>query len=44
MKSQRSIILKAIEEELSVMEDMLRKLKLIVDPDAVWIVEDDGEV
>ncbi|MCK5128291.1 MAG: hypothetical protein KAQ68_00455 [Clostridiales bacterium] len=29
--------------ELSVMEDMLRKLKLIVDPDAVWIVEDDGK-
>jgi ribosomal protein S18 acetylase RimI-like enzyme len=26
--------------ELPVMEDMLRKLKLIVDPDAVWIVED----
>lgn len=29
--------------ELSVMEDMLRKLKLIVDPDAVWIVENDGK-
>jgi ribosomal protein S18 acetylase RimI-like enzyme len=26
--------------ELSVMEDMLRKLKMIVDPDAVWIIED----
>ena len=26
--------------DLPVMEDMLRKLKLIVDPDAVWIVED----
>ena len=26
--------------ELPVMEDMLRKLRLIVDPDAVWIVED----
>lgn len=25
--------------ELPVMEDMLRKLKMIVDPDAVWIVE-----
>jgi len=29
--------------ELPVMEDMLRKLKLIVDPDAVWIVEDNGK-
>jgi len=29
--------------ELTVMEDMLRKLKLIVDPDAVWIVEDSGK-
>lgn len=29
--------------ELSVMEDMLSKLKLIVDPDAVWMVEDDGK-
>lgn len=29
--------------ELSVMEDMLKKLKLIVDPDAVWMVEDDGQ-
>lgn len=29
--------------ELPVMEDMLRKLKLIVDPDAVWIVEDKGK-
>ena len=29
--------------DLSVMEDMLRKLKLVVDPDAVWIVEDDGK-
>ena len=28
--------------DLPVMEDMLRKLKLIVDPDAVWIVEDKG--
>ena len=28
--------------ELPVMEDMLKKLKLIVDPDAVWIVEDKG--
>jgi len=28
--------------ELDVMEDMLNKLKLIVDPDAVWIVEDNG--
>lgn len=28
--------------ELSVMEDMLKKLKLIVDPDAVWMVEDSG--
>jgi ribosomal protein S18 acetylase RimI-like enzyme len=26
--------------ELPVMEDMLKKLKLIVDPDAVWIVEE----
>ncbi len=29
--------------ELPVMEDMLRKLKLIVDPDAVWLVEDGGK-
>ncbi len=29
--------------ELPVMEDMLKKLKLIVDPDAVWIVEDKGK-
>ena len=29
--------------ELPVMEDMLKKLKLIVDPDAVWIVEDNGK-
>ncbi len=29
--------------ELPVMEDMLKKLKLIVDPDAVWIVEDCGK-
>lgn len=29
--------------ELPVMEDMLKKLKLIVDPDAVWMVEDDGK-
>ncbi|MDD5017724.1 MAG: hypothetical protein PHO15_06475 [Eubacteriales bacterium] len=29
--------------ELSVMEDMLRKLRLIVDPDAVWMVEDAGK-
>jgi GNAT superfamily N-acetyltransferase len=29
--------------ELPVMEDMLRKLRLIVDPDAVWIVEDGGK-
>ncbi len=28
--------------ELPVMEDMLKKLGLIVDPDAVWIVEDSG--
>ncbi|MBN2853750.1 MAG: hypothetical protein JXQ23_13520 [Clostridia bacterium] len=28
--------------ELSVMEDMLKKLRLIVDPDAVWMVEDNG--
>ncbi len=28
--------------ELPVMEDMLRKLKLIVDPDAVWMVEYKG--
>ena len=27
--------------ELPVMEDMLKKLKLIVDPDAVWILETD---
>ena len=25
------------------MEDMLKKLKLIVDPDAVWMVEDNGK-
>lgn len=29
--------------ELPVMEDMLRKLRLIVDPDAVWIAEDNGK-
>ena len=29
--------------ELPVMEDMLRKLKLIVDPDAVWMAEDNGK-
>ena len=29
--------------ELPVMEDMLKKLKLIVDPDAVWILEADGK-
>ncbi len=29
--------------ELPVMEDMLKKLKLIVDPDAVWIAEYHGE-
>jgi len=29
--------------ELPVMEDMLKKLKLIVDPDAVWIVENEGK-
>ncbi len=29
--------------DLPVMEDMLRKLQLIVDPDAVWIVEDKGK-
>ena len=28
--------------ELAVMEDMLKKLKLIVDPNAVFMVEDDG--
>lgn len=28
--------------ELNVMEDMLKKLKLIVDENAVWIVEDSG--
>ncbi|MEX1308065.1 MAG: GNAT family N-acetyltransferase [Eubacteriales bacterium] len=28
--------------ELPVMEDMLKKLRLVVDPDAVWIVEDRG--
>lgn len=28
--------------ELPVMEDMLKKLRMIVDPDAVWIVEDKG--
>ncbi len=30
--------------ELSVMEDLLKKLKLIVDTDAVWMVEDKGKV
>ena len=29
--------------ELPVMEDMLKKLKLIVDPDAVWMVEHEGK-
>ena len=29
--------------ELPVMEDMLKKLKLIVDPDAVWVVENEGK-
>ncbi len=29
--------------DLPVMEDMLRKLRLIVDPDAVWMVEDGGK-
>ena len=29
--------------ELPVMEDMLNKLKLIVDPDAVWMVEHEGK-
>ena len=29
--------------ELSVMEDMLSKLRLIVDPDAVWIVEENNK-
>jgi len=29
--------------ELPVMEDMLKKLKLVVDPDAVWICEADGK-
>lgn len=29
--------------ELPVMEDMLKKLKLIVNPDAVWILETGGE-
>ncbi|MFO7611185.1 MAG: GNAT family N-acetyltransferase, partial [Clostridia bacterium] len=29
--------------ELPVMEDMMKKLRLIVDPDAVWIVEDEGK-
>jgi hypothetical protein len=29
--------------ELSVMEDMLKKLKMIVDVDAVWFVEDKGK-
>jgi GNAT superfamily N-acetyltransferase len=28
--------------DLSVMEDMLKKLKPVVDPDAVWMVEDEG--
>jgi GNAT superfamily N-acetyltransferase len=29
--------------ELPVMEDMLKKLKMIVDPDAVWMAEHDGK-
>lgn len=29
--------------DLNVMEDMLKKLKLIVDPNAVWIVEDNNK-
>ena len=29
--------------ELPVMEDMLKKLKMIVDPDAVWMVEFEGK-
>ena len=29
--------------ELPVMEDMLKKLKMIVDPDAVWMVEHEGK-
>jgi GNAT superfamily N-acetyltransferase len=29
--------------ELPVMEDMLKKLKLVVNPDAVWILEADGK-
>jgi len=29
--------------ELDVMQDMLSKLRLIVDPDAVWMVEDSGK-
>jgi len=29
--------------EIEVMEDMLKKLKLIVNPDAVWIVEDNNK-
>ena len=29
--------------ELPVMEDMLKKLKLIVNPDAVWMVENEGK-
>ncbi|MBN2879761.1 MAG: GNAT family N-acetyltransferase [Clostridia bacterium] len=29
--------------DIDVMEDILKKLKLIVDPDAVWIVEDSGK-
>ena len=29
--------------ELPVMEDMLKKLKLVVDPDAVWMVEFEGK-
>jgi len=30
--------------ELPVMEDMIKKLKLIVDPDAVWLVEDGSKL
>ncbi len=29
--------------ELPVMEDMLKKLRLVVDPDAVWMVENEGK-
>jgi len=29
--------------DLPVMEDMLKRLRLIVDPDAVWIAENDGQ-